>query len=90
MLKRSLFYHVDKKEDTKVPLKHRGALSVGRNHARSLRKSILKFSFIKIARDARILYHMLLCSCAHMMFKYVVLWYAEEISLSLSLKGLFI
>ncbi len=30
------------------------------------------------------------CVPMHTMFKYVVLWYAEEISLSLSLKGLFI
>ncbi len=39
--------------------------SVRRNHARSLRKLIFKCSLIKIARDARILHYILLCSCAH-------------------------
>ncbi len=82
MLKRSLFYHVDKNRDKNVPLKHRGTLFARRNNARSLRKSIFTFSLIKIAETPEFSITFC-CAPMHTMFKYVVLWYAEEISLSL-------
>ncbi len=73
MLKRSLFYHVDKIRDKNVPLKHRGTLSVRRNHTRSLRKSIFKFSFV------------LMCTRCSNMLCCDMLRKALSLSLSLSL-----
>ncbi len=85
--KRSLFYHVDKNRDKKVTLKHRGAIYVTRNHTRSLRKSIFKLYFIKIARDARMIYYidsvvLLYTWCSNMLCCGML---RKSLSLSLSL-----